>query len=70
MGYYFVKNGPTTASFSFIVGIFKPTLQFLQQMMSIQYTARAGCYLTISLRQYPSYVLQYEFENWNVKTSF
>ena len=29
---YRVKNGPTPASFSFIFGLFKETLQFLQQI--------------------------------------
>ena len=38
----FLKNGPTPASFSFIFGLFKQTIQFLQQInvknvMSIQY---------------------------------
>ena len=28
---FFYKNGPTPASFSFIFGLFKQTLQFLQQ---------------------------------------
>ena len=43
--YLFLKNGPTSASFSFIFGLFKQTLlQFLQQInvknvMSIQYPA-------------------------------
>ena len=41
--YFFLKNGPTPASFSFIFGLFKQTsLQFLQQIylekISIQYT--------------------------------
>ena len=40
---FFLKNGPTPASFSFIFGLFKQTsLQFLQQIyvekMSIQFT--------------------------------
>ena len=29
---FFFKNGPTPASFSFIFGLFKQTLQFLQQI--------------------------------------
>ena len=33
---FFFKNGPTAASFSFIFGLFKQAIQFLQQM-SIQY---------------------------------
>ena len=38
------KNGPTLASFLFIFGLFKQTIQFLQQInvknvMSIQYMA-------------------------------
>ena len=28
----FFKNGPTSASFSFIFGLFKQTIQFLQQI--------------------------------------
>ena len=38
-------NGPTSASFSFIFGLFNQTIQFFQQInvknvqMSIQYTA-------------------------------
>ena len=41
---FFIKNGPTTASFSFIFGLFKQTIQFLQQInvknvMFIQYPA-------------------------------
>ena len=28
--FFFKKNGPTPASFSFIFGLFKQTLQFLQ----------------------------------------
>ena len=42
--YYFLKNGPTLASFSFIFGLFKQTpIQFLPQInvknvISIQYT--------------------------------
>ena len=31
-GVFFKKNGPTPASFSFIFGLFKQTLQFLQQI--------------------------------------
>ena len=43
MSFFFFKNGPTPASFSFIFGLFKQaSLQFLQQIyaekMSIQYT--------------------------------
>ena len=39
-----LKNGPTPASFSFIFGLFKQTIQYLQQInvknvMSIQYPA-------------------------------
>ena len=40
-----LKNGPTPASFSFIFGLFKQKIQFLQQIIvknvqvSIQYTA-------------------------------
>ena len=30
--FIFLKNGPTTASFSFIFGLYKQTLQFLQQI--------------------------------------
>ena len=30
--YNFLKNGPTPATFSFIFGLFKQTLQFLQQI--------------------------------------
>ena len=29
---YFFKNGPTLASFSFIFGLFKQTIIFLQQI--------------------------------------
>ena len=29
--YYFLKNRPTLASFSFIFGLFKQTIHFLQQ---------------------------------------
>ena len=29
---FFIKNGPTPASFSFIFGLFKQTLKFLQQI--------------------------------------
>ena len=41
---YLFLNGQTPASFSFIFGLFKQTIQFLQQInvknvMSIQYTA-------------------------------
>ena len=40
----FLKNGPTPASFSFIFGLFKQTIQFLQQInvknvMFLQYKA-------------------------------
>ena len=29
---FLLKNGPTSASFSFIFGLFKQTIQFLQQI--------------------------------------
>ena len=29
---FFLKNGPTSASFSFIFGLFKQTIEFLQQI--------------------------------------
>ena len=43
--FFFLKNGPNPASISFIFGLFKQTIHFLQQInvknvMSIQYPAQ------------------------------
>ena len=31
--YFILKNGPIPASFSFVLGLFKQTMQFLQQII-------------------------------------
>ena len=59
LSYFFKKIGPTPASFLFIFGLFKQTIQFLQHMnvknvMSIQYPALSYsssifCYFFVGL---------------------
>ena len=40
--FLFFKNGPTPASFSFIFGLFKQTLQFLQYVENVHPVYGAG----------------------------
>ena len=39
---FFLKNGPTPTSFSFIFGLFKQTLQFLQYVKNVHPVYGAG----------------------------
>ena len=40
--FFLKKNGPTPASFSFIFGLFKQTLQFLQYVKNVHPVYGAG----------------------------